>query len=124
MQNGLQYLDLSSMELSGTIPDCLLDSPGKLAKLGLSYNNLTGSIPDVIPSNSTLFKLVATNNNLTGTIPASIVNARDLSQLSVYSNQLAGSVPEDFGMNSPLLSIVHLYDNALTGRLHLPALLY
>ena len=105
------------MDLGGTIPACMLDQPGKLSKIGLTSNNLTGTIPDVIPSNTTLFNFVADNNQLTGTVPASIVNARQLYQLSADSNQLNGSLPADFGTDMPLLTQVQLYDNVLTGEL-------
>lgn len=103
------------MELGGTIPSCLLDTPSKLSKIGLTNNNLTGTIPDVIPSNSSLFELVAASNNLTGSVPASIVNSRDLFQLSLYSNELNGSLPHAFGENMPLLTSMQLNGNALTG---------
>ena len=95
----------------------MLDQPGKLSKIGLTNNNLTGTIPDVISSNTTLFNFVADCNQLTGTVPASIVNARQLYQLSADSNQLNGSLPADFGTDMPLLTQVQLYGNALTGEL-------
>ena len=103
------------MELGGTIPSCLLDTPGKLSKIGLTNNNLTGTIPDVIPRNSSLYNLVAASNNLTGSVPASIVNARDLFQLFLYSNELNGPLPDAFGENMPLLTSMQLNGNALTG---------
>lgn len=119
LQNGVQYLDLGNMELAGSIPGCLLGSPGKLSIIGLSNNNLTGSIPDNIPSSSSLFNFDTSTNDLTGSIPASFVNARDLYMLNLHSNQLDGPTPDDLGIDMPLLYAVQLYDNALTGELSL-----
>ena len=116
MQNGLQYLDFSNMALTGSLPSCLLSAPGKLSQIGLSSNNLTGTIPDVIPTNTSLYSLVLDNNNLTGSIPATLVNARLLSSLELYSNKLAGSIPDDLGAGMYMLQAVLLFDNNLTGE--------
>ncbi len=116
LQNGLQYLDFSNMDLTGSLPSCLLSAPGTLSQIGLFSNNLTGTIPDVIPTNTSLHSLVLDNNNLTGSIPATLVNARLLSSLELYSNKLAGSIPDDFGAGMYMLQAVLLSDNNLTGK--------
>ena len=116
MQNGLQYLDFSNMDLTGSLPSCLLSVPGTLSQIGLSSNNLTGTIPDVIPTNTFLYSLVLDNNNLTGSIPATVVNARLLSSLELYSNKLAGSIPDDCGAGMYMLQAVLFSDNNLTGK--------
>lgn len=120
IQNGLQYLDFSNMDLTGSLPSCLLSAPGTLSQIGLSSNNLTGTIPDVIPTNTSLYSLVLDNNNLTGSIPATLVNARLLSSLELYSNKLAGSIPDDLGAGMYMLQAVLLSDNNLTGTLPSP----
>ena len=116
LQNGLQYLDFSNMDLKGSLPSCLLSAPGSLSQIGFSSNNLTGTIPDVIPTNTSLYSLVLDNNNLTGSIPATLVNARLLSSLELYSNKLAGSIPDDFGAGMYMLQTVLLFDNNITGK--------
>ena len=110
------------MKLTGTLPSCLLSAPGTLSQIGFSSNNLTGSIPDVIPVNSSLYSLVLDNNNLTGSIPSRLVNAQVLSDVELYSNRLAGSIPSEFGAQMYMLDTVLLSDNNLTGQ-HLTALL-
>ncbi len=124
LQNGLQYLDFSNMDLTGSLPSCLLSAPGTLSQIGFSSNNLTGTIPDVIPTNTSLYSLVLNNNNLTGSIPATLVNAGLLTSLDLYSNKLAGSIPDDFGGGMYMLQAVDLSDNNLTGEqgtsVHLP----
>ena len=103
------------MQLTGSLPDCLLASPGILAQLGFSNNNLTGVVPDVIPTNTSLFTLVLASNSLTGSIPKTIVNARMLSDLELDYNLLDSNIPEDFGAGMSLLSTVQLSNNSLTG---------
>ena len=110
------------MNLTGTLPSCLLSTPGTLSQIGFSSNNLTGSIPDVIPVNSSLYSLVLNSNNLTGSIPSTLVNAQVLSDVELYSNRLAGSIPSEFGAEMYMLDTVLLSSNNLTGE-HLTALL-
>lgn len=118
--NGLQYIDLTGMGLTGTLPNCLLDSPGALSQIALPNNNLTGSIPNTIPSNSSLYALLLTSNDLTGSIPSTIVNAKDLSEFQLSFNQLQGSIPDDFGAGATLLSRVLVNNNSLSGTLPSP----
>lgn len=120
IQNGLQYLDFGNMNLTGTLPSCLLGAPGTLSQIGFSSNILTGSIPDVIPSNSSLYSLVLDNNDLTGSIPSTLANAQVLSDVELYSNRLAGSIPSEFGAEMYMLDTVLLADNNLTGMLPSP----
>ena len=117
LQNGLRYLDFGSMQLTGSIPSCLLASPGTLAQLGLANNNLVAVIPDVIPDNSSLFSLNLGSNALTGSVPASIANATMLNDLELSNNRLGGSIPASLGDNMSLLSSVQLSNNALQGVL-------
>ena len=116
MQNGLRYLDFSNMQLSGSIPGCLFAAPGTLSQVGFAHNNLTGTIPDVIPANSSLFGMVLASNNLTGTIPGTLRNAGMLSNLELSDNQLQGSMPKDFAAGMSMLDTVQLSSNTLTGQ--------
>lgn len=104
------------MQLTGSLPSCLLAAPGTLSQLDLSNNNLTGSIPDIIPANSSLYGMALASNNLTGTLPRTLSSASMLSNLELDNNQLEGSIPADFGMGMSLLSTVDLSKNALTGE--------
>lgn len=104
------------MQLTGTIPSCLLAAPGTLSQIDLSNNNLTGVIPDSIPANSSLFGMALSANNLTGTIPRTLGAASMLSRLELENNQLNGSMPVDFGAGMSLLNTVDLSGNALTGQ--------
>ncbi|DBA92051.1 TPA: hypothetical protein ACH3X2_003773 [Trebouxia sp. C0005] len=88
IQNGLQYLDFSNMDLTGSLPKCLLSAPGTLSQSALSSIDLTDTIPDIVPTSTPLYSLVL-DYNLTGSIPATLVNARDLSSLELYSKKLA-----------------------------------
>lgn len=104
------------MQLSGSLPDCLFAAPGTLSQVGFAHNNLTGTMPDVIPTNSSLFSVVLASNNLTGTIPRTLRNAGMLNSLELNNNQLEGSMPEDFAAGMSMLDSVQLSSNALTGQ--------
>lgn len=116
MQNGLRYLDFSNMQLSGSIPGCLFAAPGTLSQVGFAHNNLTGTIPDVIPTNSSLFGMVLASNNITGTIPGTLRNAGMLSNLELSNNQVEGSMASDFAAGMSMLDTVQLSGNNLTGQ--------
>ena len=63
--------------------------------LGLSYSQLTGSIPPEISNLTNLIFLNLSQNQLTGSIPSEIGNLTNLIELNLYDNQLTGVIPEN-----------------------------
>lgn len=61
--------------------------------VGLSQNNLTGSIPAELGNLTLLVVLNLDRNNLTGSIPAELGNLTLLVFLNLFSNGLSGPVP-------------------------------
>lgn len=74
----LQTLELSNINLSGTIPN-IFEHLRFLTTLNLSYNELTGEIPDSISNLIYLERLELDGNSLTGDLP-------DFSSVAVFPN--------------------------------------
>jgi hypothetical protein len=90
----LQDLDLSSKQLSGTIPTEL---GYHLKSLVLTRNNLDGCIPTQLGKISTLERLDLDANKLTGTIPTELGLLTNLRDLALHANRLTGAVPSELG---------------------------
>uniref|UniRef100_A0A2N9H8E0 Disease resistance R13L4/SHOC-2-like LRR domain-containing protein n=1 Tax=Fagus sylvatica TaxID=28930 RepID=A0A2N9H8E0_FAGSY len=95
----VRMIDLSSNNLSGSIPDeisVLLE----LRFLNLSQNHLTGKIPEKIGNMKVLESVDLSQNHLSGEIPPSISNLTFLSQLDLSYNNLSGKIPSSTQLQS------------------------
>ena len=108
-------LDLSENQLSGTIP-AEIGNLTSLTFLDLGFNQLSGTIPAEIGSLTSLQDLELHVNQLSGTIPAEIGNLTSLTSLSISYNQLSGTIPVEIGN---LTSLEHLLPghNQLSGTI-------
>ncbi len=106
-------LDLRENTLTGPIPDAL-GSLSNLEWLSLFNNELTGLVPNALGSLSKLRSLSLGGNALTGTIPEALGRLSSLTDLYLYDNELTGPIPEALGRLSSLTDL-YLYDNELTG---------
>ncbi|MCY4600682.1 MAG: hypothetical protein OXF27_12290 [Acidobacteria bacterium] len=108
-------LDLWENEMTGKIPAALrgLD---ELENLNLGGNALTGPIPTFLGNLSGLRWLILSGNELTGPVPAELGNLRNLQQLDLGWNELTGSIPGAL-RNLDNLAILSLAGNNLTGRI-------
>ena len=86
-------LDLYSNRLTGETPP-ELGGLSNLTRLNLSGNQLTGEIPPELGGLSNLTHLVLHGNGLTGEIPPELGGLSNLTYLRVNSNQLTGCIPE------------------------------
>ncbi|KAL6999007.1 Receptor-like protein kinase BRI1-like 3 [Sarracenia purpurea var. burkii] len=86
------YLDLSYNSLSGIIPDNL-GSMNYLQVLNLGHNNITGSIPFSLGGLKVVGVLDLSHNKLQGLIPGSFGDLSFLSDLDVSNNHLTGPIP-------------------------------
>ncbi|XP_033136751.1 receptor-like protein 1 isoform X2 [Brassica rapa] len=85
-------LDLSSNELSGSIPDEIGDLQN-IRSLNLSSNRLRGSIPDSISKLKGLESLDVSNNKLSGSIPPLLADLNSLGYFDVSFNNFSGEIP-------------------------------
>ncbi|KAK1270513.1 Serine/threonine-protein kinase BRI1-like 2 [Acorus gramineus] len=88
----LEYLDLSYNELSGEIPEEFGDMV-VLQVLDVARNRITGEIPDSIGRLRNLGVFDASHNRLRGGIPESFANLSFLVQIDLSDNQLTGPIP-------------------------------
>ncbi len=106
-------LELDENGLTGAVPDAL-GLLTNLEWLDLGGNGLTGAIPDVLGLLTNLELLYLDENGLTGPIPDALGRLTNLRWLLLHSNELTGSIPEALG-NLTNLRWLYLWGNVLTG---------
>ncbi|XP_044444378.1 putative receptor-like protein kinase At3g47110 [Triticum aestivum] len=88
------YVDLSYNSLSGPIPN-EVGSLSNLNQLILSGNRLSGEIPDSIQNCIVLVLLSLDNNSFEGVIPRPLANIKGLIKLDLSMNKFFGEVPHE-----------------------------
>ena len=112
-QGRVTRLVLTNNGLSGPIPP-ELDALTHLTILDLRDNALTGPIPPQLGALVNLTALVLDNNNLTGLIPPELGALSNLTTLALRDNALTGPIPRELGSLANL-TFLALADNGLTG---------
>ena len=91
-----------------------VDGRGRVTRLDLNFNNLSGPIPPQLGSLSNLQYLDLYLNNLSGPIPPQLGSLSNLKNLRLYGNDLSGPIPQELGVLSNLSSL-SLQTNDLSG---------
>jgi Leucine-rich repeat (LRR) protein len=125
--NGLKFAlkgKFPLKKMDGTIPGCYFNL-SYLTKLQLGGNKLHGMIPDV-PIAANLSNLDLSFNTLTGSIPNYIQTSGQFNYLSLQSNRLSGVLRPDFAVSSTSsggnTTELYLSVNRLSGNI--PGTLY
>lgn len=92
----LTGLDLSSNNLSGSIPSDISHKLQYVTSLDLSSNSFSGDIPSSLANCTYLNVLKLDHNQLTGIIPLQLAQLSRIKTFSVSNNLLSGPVP-NFG---------------------------
>ena len=108
-------IDLGSNKLTGALP-AELGILTSLEYLDLIGNGLTGAIPPELGALASLEYLDLYNNDLTGSIPSELGALPNLRNFTIGMNALTGEIPPDL---SALSNLEHLFvfDNKLTGEI-------
>ncbi|CAA0824282.1 disease resistance family protein / LRR family protein [Striga hermonthica] len=109
----LEYLDLSSNQLSGHLPH-QFGGFRSLRSLILGYNSFTGVIPNEIGNLLSLEMLHLYDNKLRGNLPESIGKLVNLTDLLINNNMLEGVVTETHFANLSNLYYLVAPGNQLT----------
>ncbi|KAM0052954.1 putative non-specific serine/threonine protein kinase [Helianthus debilis subsp. tardiflorus] len=129
----LRYLNLSSNQIYGLVPDLMY---GNQPYIDLRSNNFYGPVP-LFPSNTqtlvlrnnmfsgsvsflcnftTIFRLDLSNNQLSGELPDCWINLTNFYYLNLENNKLSGRIPTSMG-SLTYLQMLSLRGNNLTGEL-------
>ncbi|KAJ9670384.1 hypothetical protein PVL29_026739 [Vitis rotundifolia] len=89
----LQNLSLADNDLNGTLTSELVSPCFHLHYLNLSSNEFAGELPEFVPEFGSLLILDLSSNNFSGEIPASFGRFPALKVLRLCQNLLDGSIP-------------------------------
>ncbi|WMV27694.1 hypothetical protein MTR67_021079 [Solanum verrucosum] len=109
----LEILDMSYNSLSGSIPNSFSNLT-RLRRLSLSKNSFTGPVTSSIGSLSRLQELFLDNNKFTGSIPESFNGLINLNRFELQQNNISGDLPD---LNQLInLIFLDLSNNRLAGN--------
>jgi hypothetical protein len=109
-------LVLQSAGLNGTFPPATLSRLSELRVLGLKWNALHGSVPD-LSGLVNLKALFLAENRFSGPFPASLASLRRLRSIDLSGNRLYGALPPGIEAAFPHLRVLRLNANHFNGSL-------
>ncbi|KAF8026550.1 hypothetical protein BT93_F3136 [Corymbia citriodora subsp. variegata] len=116
---GLQVLDLSRNNFTGTIPKCLENVSNSLLVLDMQENRLSGTVSLKFTEDAALRSLHLNGNQFEGPLPRSLTNCKQLEALDLGGNKLNDTFP-DWLETLPRLQVLVLRSNRLCGPISSP----
>lgn len=110
----LKTLNLSYNQLSGGLPNNI-GNFGLLETLDLSWNNFSGEIPAAFSSLGSLQVLKLNQNGFQSSIPSGFLNFKSLVSMDLSWNRLNGPLPGGFFASFPKLKTLNLAGNEIEG---------
>lgn len=124
----IHFLYLQGNHFQGVLPPYLSDLCSSLVELDLSFNNLSGNLPesfsscsvlellDTLVKMSNLKYLHLSFNNFVGSLPESLSTLVGLEVLDLSSNNFSGIIPPGICQDPRnSLKVLYLQNNLLTG---------
>ena len=115
--NGANWTNNTNWKVAGRTIDTWFGvtlANGRVIKLILIGNKLTGNLPPAVGNLSELRQLALYDNlGLTGSLPSTISNLANLELLQIERCNFSGSIPNDIGRLRKLLWF-HIFDNKFT----------
>lgn len=111
----LFYLNVGSNKLHGTLPSNELYQLKRARQIFLDTNDFTGKLPERL--SPWIDVLWLSTNYFTGTIPSYYCTFSNITVLKIDYNYLTGQLPKCGPNSLPLLYILQVQDNQLTGPL-------
>ncbi|XP_021288862.1 probable LRR receptor-like serine/threonine-protein kinase At3g47570 [Herrania umbratica] len=111
----LTTLDLRDNNFHGNLPPELAKLR-RLKSMILLKNYFSGEIPEQIGYLPRLQDLFLSANTLSGSIPLTIFNSSSLKRIVLATNNLEGSVPDDLCDHLPVIQMLEISFNNLSGK--------
>ncbi|OEL36341.1 Leucine-rich repeat receptor-like protein kinase TDR [Dichanthelium oligosanthes] len=113
----LRALQLWNNSLTGRLPESL-GASGRLVRVDVSTNSLSGPIPAGMCTGNRLARLILfenRSNSLTGGIPADLVTSPSLEYLNISGNPIGGTLP-NVSWQAPKLQVFAASNCSLDGE--------
>ena len=91
--HALEVLDVSNNQLTGQIPQCLLNSSNSLVVLAMRTNQFQGNLPETFKNGCSLVTLDLNHNQIHGKILRSLAKCKMLEVLNLGNNKLNDTFP-------------------------------
>ena len=89
---------------------------GRVTRLSLYRNNLTGTIPPELGNLSQLTHFFIYNNHISGTIPPELGQLSKLTNFDIRNNEVSGTIPRELG-NLSQLTYFDIDTNQISGTI-------
>ena len=91
--HALKVLDVSNNQLTGQIPQCLLNLSNSLVVLAMKNNHFQGNLSETFKNGCSLVTLDLNHNQIHGKIPRSLAKCKMLEVLNLGNNKLNDTFP-------------------------------